>query len=59
MIICLTTKSEEFVFDLVRVKTTTWPRTGIKREKESIIGLFPDPILISSVLVVYQINLKC
>ena len=41
------------------MKTTTWPRTGIKREKESIIGLFPDPILISSVLVVYQINLKC
>ena len=41
------------------MKTTTWPRTGIEREKESIIGLFLDPILISSVLVVYQINLKC
>ena len=41
------------------MKTTTWPKTGIEREKESIIGLFPNPFLISSVLVVYQINLKC
>ena len=41
------------------MKTTTWPRTSIEREKDSIIGLFSDPILISSVLVVYQINLKC
>ena len=58
MIICLTTKSEEFVFDKLQVKTTTWPRTGIKREKESIIGLFSYSILISSILVVYQVNMK-
>ena len=30
---CSTTKSGEFVFDLVRVKRTTGPRTGIEREK--------------------------
>ena len=40
------------------MKTTTWPRTGIEREKESIIGLFSDSILISSILVVYQVTMK-
>ena len=40
------------------MKITTWPRTGIKREKGSIIGLFFDSILISSILVVYQVNMK-
>ena len=40
------------------MKITTWPRTGIERKKESIIGLFSDSILISSILVVYQVNMK-
>ena len=33
---CSTTKSGEFVFDSVRVKMTTCPRTSIERDKGSI-----------------------
>ena len=40
------------------MKTTTCPRTGVERENESIIGLFSDSILISSILVVYQVTMK-
>ena len=40
------------------MKTTTWPRTGSEREKGSIIGLFSDSILSSSILVVYQVTMK-
>ena len=40
------------------MKTTTWPRTSSEREKESMIGLFSDSILISSILVVYQVTMK-
>ena len=40
------------------MKTTTWARTGIEREKGLITGLFSDCILISSISVVYQVNMK-
>ena len=55
-IIYITTKSEEFTFDLVRVKTTTWPRIDIEKETESIIGLFYTRSLffVCSIFVLYS-----
>ena len=40
------------------METTTWPRIDIKKETESIIGLFSDFILNSSILVVYQVAMN-
>ena len=38
------------------MKTKTWPRIDIEKETESIIGLFSDSILNSSILLVYQLT---
>ena len=40
------------------MKTTTWPRIDIEKETESIIGLFSDSILNSSILVGYQLTMN-